>query len=192
MNSNQTPVDPYRDERPTDGAGHNTAGPQAIYPIAGAQDGRSRAALYTSIGAAALAVAGIVTALVVGLGSGGSAQANSGATPAPAHQASSQVPASNPIPAPAPAPAPAPVPAPSPNPVPPNTPPSASIRLLQQQLAQLHYYDGPITGYQNAQTIQAIQYLQRDAHLSQTGQLNPATQQALQYMLAHGNNQMAG
>lgn len=157
-------------------------------------NGRSdhgRAALYTSIGAAALAIAGIVTALVVGLGGGTSAQADNASSPAPHHQ-SSQVPANVPANNPVPTPAPAPAPAPTPDPVPPNTPPSSSIRSVQQQLAQLNYYDGPITGYSNAQYIQAIQYLQRDAHLPQTGELTSATQQALQYMLVHGNNQMAG
>ena len=42
----------------------------------------------------------------------------------------------------------------------------------------------------NNQTIVAITYLQRDAHLPQNGTTNAATQQALVTMLAHGNNQM--
>jgi hypothetical protein len=42
----------------------------------------------------------------------------------------------------------------------------------------------------NHATVQAIMYLQRDAHLPQTGQLNPATENALNSMLQNGNNQM--
>ena len=67
--------------------------------------------------------------------------------------------------------------------------PSATIKLLQEQLGQLNYYNGPVTGYHG--TVQAIMYLQRDAHLPQTGQLNTATENALNSMLANGNNQMA-
>ena len=42
------------------------------------------------------------------------------------------------------------------------------------------------------QTTQAITYLQRQAGLPQTGQMNAATQAALNNYLIHGNNQMAG
>jgi peptidoglycan hydrolase-like protein with peptidoglycan-binding domain len=70
--------------------------------------------------------------------------------------------------------------------------PSATIKLLQEQLGQLNYYNGPTTGYMNHATVQAITYLQRDAHLPQTGQLNTATENALNSMLAGGNNQMGG
>jgi hypothetical protein len=38
--------------------------------------------------------------------------------------------------------------------------------------------------------VQAITYLQHDAHLPQTGQLNTATENALNSMLVNGNNQM--
>jgi len=69
---------------------------------------------------------------------------------------------------------------------------SAQIETLQQELGQLNYYEGPVNGYLTPQTEQAISYLQRDAGLPQTGQMNSATQSALQYMLAHGNNNMAG
>ncbi|MET0694702.1 MAG: peptidoglycan-binding domain-containing protein [Propionibacteriaceae bacterium] len=68
--------------------------------------------------------------------------------------------------------------------------PSTSVELLQTQLGQLNYYNGQPTGYYNHDTVEAIRYLQRDAHLPQTGQLNSATQQALDHMLATGNNQM--
>jgi hypothetical protein len=44
----------------------------------------------------------------------------------------------------------------------------------------------------NAQTTQAIGYLQRDAHLPQTGRMDAATQAALANFLANGNNQMGG
>jgi peptidoglycan hydrolase-like protein with peptidoglycan-binding domain len=77
-------------------------------------------------------------------------------------------------------------------PINPNPPvrPSQSIKLLQEQLGQLNYYNGPVTGYMNRGTVQAISYLQRDAHLPQTGQLNSATERALNAMLDGGNNQM--
>ena len=64
--------------------------------------------------------------------------------------------------------------------------------MLQRELGQLNYYEGPITGTMNEQTVQAITYLQRDAHLPQTGTMTPATQTALQHFLATGNNQMGG
>jgi hypothetical protein len=70
--------------------------------------------------------------------------------------------------------------------------PSAAVVKLQQELGQLNYYEGPVDGIMGPQTIQAITYLQRDAHLPQTGQMNAATQAALANFLAHGNNQMAG
>jgi Putative peptidoglycan binding domain len=79
-------------------------------------------------------------------------------------------------------------PAPTPTPV----KPSATVRLLQQQLGQLNYYEGPADGIMGTQTIQAIQYLQRDAGLPQTGLMNAATEAALHNFLIHGNNQMAG
>jgi peptidoglycan hydrolase-like protein with peptidoglycan-binding domain len=62
---------------------------------------------------------------------------------------------------------------------------------LQQELGQLNYYEGSVDGIMGPQTVQAITYLQRDAHLPQTGQMNAATQAALAHFLAHGNNQMS-
>jgi Putative peptidoglycan binding domain len=70
--------------------------------------------------------------------------------------------------------------------------PSAAVQKLQQELGQLNYYEGPVDGIMGPQTIQAITYLQRDAHLPQTGQMNAATQAALANFLAHGNNHMGG
>jgi len=70
--------------------------------------------------------------------------------------------------------------------------PSETVIVLQRELGQLNYYEGPITGTMNEQTVQAITYLQRDAHLPQTGTMNAATQAALQHMLVTGNNQMGG
>ena len=70
--------------------------------------------------------------------------------------------------------------------------PSAAVLKLQQELGQLNYYEGSDDGIMGPQTIQAITYLQRDAGLPQTGQMNAATQAALANFLAHGNNQMAG
>ncbi len=79
-------------------------------------------------------------------------------------------------------------------PTPPSPPvqPSAATKTLQEQLGRLNYYEGPVDGIMGTQTVQAIQYLQRDAGLPQTGQMNAATEAALQNFLAHGNNQMAG
>jgi Putative peptidoglycan binding domain len=68
--------------------------------------------------------------------------------------------------------------------------PSAAVVKLQQELGQLNYYEGSVDGIMGPQTVQAITYLQRDAHLPQTGQMNAATQAALASFLAHGNNQM--
>jgi hypothetical protein len=70
--------------------------------------------------------------------------------------------------------------------------PSASVKKLQQELGQLNYYEGPVDGLMGPQTAAAIQDLQRQAGLPQTGTMNPATQAALDHYLVHGNNQMAG
>lgn len=70
------------------------------------------------------------------------------------------------------------------------TKPSDSIKLLQQELGRLDYYEGPINGYDTQATIQAVTYLQRDAHLQQTGHLNSATDQALINKLIAGPNTM--
>jgi len=86
-----------------------------------------------------------------------------------------------------------PPPDPASNPKPTPTPAySATVATLQKQLAQLNYYSGPINGLAGPQTTQAITYLQRDAGLPQTGQMNSATQAALNNFLIHGNNRMAG
>jgi putative peptidoglycan binding protein len=78
------------------------------------------------------------------------------------------------------------------HPVTPPVKPSAAVEKLQRELGPLNYYEGPVDGIMGPQTIQAITYLQRDAHLPQTGQMNAATEAALAIFLAHGNNQMAG
>lgn len=70
--------------------------------------------------------------------------------------------------------------------------PSQAVETLQRELGSLNYYEGADTGIMNAQTTQAITYLQRDAHLPQTGTMNAATQAALTQMLATGNNHMGG
>ena len=111
------------------------------------------------------------------------------------HSHSSRVPASNGATASTSAPASPASPANPANPSHPVTPPakpSAAVMKLQQELGQLNYYEGPDDGIMGPQTIDAITYLQRDAHLPQTGQMNAATQAALANFLAHGNNQMAG
>lgn len=70
--------------------------------------------------------------------------------------------------------------------------PSAAVKILQQELGQLNYYEGSIDGVMGSQTTQAIQYVQRDAGLPQTGQMTAATETALHNFLIHGNHQMAG
>jgi hypothetical protein len=70
--------------------------------------------------------------------------------------------------------------------------PSAAVMQLQRELGQLNYYEGPVDGITGPQTIAAIEDLQRQAGLPQTGQMNAATQAALANYLAHGNNQMGG
>ncbi|MFG1627425.1 peptidoglycan-binding protein [Kribbella sp. NPDC049227] len=137
--------------------------------------GRPKAWIIATVAASCLAVAGIATAAVIGVREPAHASA---ATPPTGASSSGQyqpgtgghglTPANNPV-----------------------VVPSAAVKSLQQQLAQLNYYDGPVTGIENTNTMYAIQYLQRDAHLPQTGQLNAATRAALNSMLVHGNNQMA-
>lgn len=68
--------------------------------------------------------------------------------------------------------------------------PSSSIKVLQQELGQLNYYEGPVDGIAGPQTTAAIKYLQRDAHLPQTGVMNQATTNAMIKMLVSGNNVM--
>ena len=104
------------------------------------------------------------------------------------HSHSSQAPATNGTPTSTSVPAQPTTPASPAHPV----QPSAAVVKLQQELGQLNYYEGPDDGIMGPQTIQAIKYLQRDAHLPQTGQMNAATEAALANFLAHGNNQMAG
>jgi peptidoglycan hydrolase-like protein with peptidoglycan-binding domain len=118
----------------------------------------------------AVAGAAIVAGLAFGLGAFGSATP-AAATPVVEHTSSAAHHAVTPV-----------------------TPakPSETIVVLQRELGQLNYYEGPITGTMNEQTVQAITYLQRDAHLPQTGTMNAATQAALQHMLVTGNNQMGG
>jgi hypothetical protein len=145
--------------------------------------------------AVACAVVGAAVTAGLVLGLGGLSATPAPSSPAAAGQTSgystgftpaggrSEVPA-----APAGAPAHHVVPAP---PAPPKPPaPSAAVSTLQRELGQLNYYEGPVTGVMNSQTTQAITYLQRDAHLPQTGTMNAATEQAMVQFLAHGNNQM--
>jgi peptidoglycan hydrolase-like protein with peptidoglycan-binding domain len=135
--------------------------------------------IVATVASSCLAVAGLAAAAVLGVR--GPAEASAAPVPAPAASGQYQPSTVTPPHAPKARPTQAPV-----------VVPSAAIKLLQQQLAQLNYYDGPITGVENVNTVQAIQYLQRDAHLPQTGRLDNATRAALNSMLVHGNNQMAG
>jgi peptidoglycan hydrolase-like protein with peptidoglycan-binding domain len=151
---------------------------------------RNSGARTVGIAVACAVVGAAVTAgLVLGLG-GLSAPSAPSATQVSGYSAGS-APVSGHTEAPA---APGGVPAhhvvPTP-PAPPKPPaPSAAVSTLQRELGQLDYYEGPVTGIMNSQTTQAITYLQRDAHLPQTGTMNAATEQALVQFLAHGNNQM--
>ncbi len=147
---------------------------------------RSTGWIVATIVAAGLAVAGIVAALLVAFGPSAHARTATIVEEYPAAQSSASgqsfIPStsghsSHPN---------------RPNPPTPPVRPSATIRLLQEQLGQLNYYNGPATGYMNHGTVQAIRYLQREAHLPQTGQLSAATENALNAMLAGGNNQMGG
>jgi peptidoglycan hydrolase-like protein with peptidoglycan-binding domain len=130
------------------------------------------------IGIVAAGVAALATALIISVsGHGGSTVVSTPNAPT-----STSVPAQPTTPA---------------QPVTPSHPvhpvqPSAAVVKLQQELGQLNYYMGPADGIMGPQTIQSITYLQRDAHLPQTGQMNAATQAALANFLAHGNNQMGG
>jgi peptidoglycan hydrolase-like protein with peptidoglycan-binding domain len=151
-------------------------------PSTTATASRPKGWIIATVVASCLAVAGIVAATVLGVR--GPVQASASTGPAPsAPTASGQYQPSTGDRGVAPAP--------KDRPTTPVAAPSAAVKLLQQQLAQLNYYNGSITGYENAQTVNAIRYLQRDAHLPQTGQLNDATRAALNSMLVHGNNQMA-
>jgi Putative peptidoglycan binding domain len=130
---------------------------------------------------ATIILGAVIAAALIVLATVGLTHNHTTATPAPAASTS------------APAPAPS-----SANPAQPSTPaspaaiPSAAVKTLQQQLGQLNYYEGPVDGLMGPQTTAAIQDLQRQAGLPQTGTMNTATQTALTNYLAHGNNQMAG
>lgn len=67
---------------------------------------------------------------------------------------------------------------------------SDTVRTLQQELADLNFYNGPITGHMGTQTIDAIKDLQAAAHLPQTGVMNSQTRAALITFLAQGDNVM--
>jgi hypothetical protein len=134
---------------------------------------------------AAIVIGTVIAAALIVLAAVGLTHTTSTSTPAPA--ASTSAPAANP--------AQPTSPAQNVNPAQPATPavtPSASVKKLQQELGQLNYYEGPVDGLMGPQTVAAIQDLQRQAGLPQTGTMNAATQKALDNYLAHGNNQMGG
>jgi peptidoglycan hydrolase-like protein with peptidoglycan-binding domain len=156
--------------------------PTSYQPEPPHHGGRSRIRVWIVVIGAAVAAAAV--ALVVTL-------SGSSSTPAPATGGSSTSTSSPAAPA---NPAQPTTPAHPTTPVSPVHPsqPSAAVKKLQQELGQLNYYEGPDNGIMTAQTVQAIKYLQRDAHLPQTGTMDAATQSALANFLAHGNNQMGG
>jgi hypothetical protein len=136
-------------------------------------DGPSRCRTWALGCGAAVAAAIVALAEVLAI-------PHSSAAPAPAPSASTSVPAGG-----------------GTTPVTPSHPvtpvqPSAAVMQLQRELGQLNYYEGPVDGLMGPQTIAAIKDLQRQANLPQTGVMDPATQKALAYYLAHGNNQMGG
>jgi Putative peptidoglycan binding domain len=62
---------------------------------------------------------------------------------------------------------------------------STSAVTLQEQLAQLRLYNGAIDGIIGPETRAAISSVQREAGLPQTGRMNAATHNALDYYLAN-------
>jgi type IV secretory pathway VirB10-like protein len=148
--------------------------------------GPSRFRIWIVAIGAAVVVAAVALALVLSHSHSGQAPATSGtptSTSAPAQPTTPSQPIS---------PAQPTTPVTPSHPVTPPVRPSAAVQKLQQELGLLNYYEGPDNGIMGPQTIDAIKYLQRDAHLPQTGQMNAATQAALANFLAHGNNQMGG
>jgi len=136
---------------------------------------RSKGLIIGGTVAGAAVIAGTIAALMVAFGSSSAhAHPAPAPTPAPAHHT---VTPDQPI-------------------TPANTPnrelPASQVATIQRELAQLNYYEGPINGQMTPQTVQAIEYLQRDAHLPQNGYYDQVTYLALQNFLANGNNQMAG
>jgi len=148
---------------------------------------RSKGLIIGGTVAGAAVIAGTIAALMVAFGSSSAhAHPAPAPTPAPAHHT---VTPDQPI-----------TPAHPSKPVHPITPantpnqelPASQVATIQRELAQLNYYEGPINGQMTPQTVQAIEYLQRDAHLPQNGYYDQVTYLALQNFLANGNNQMAG
>ena len=138
--------------------------------------GRSGSRIWIAVIGAVVAAALIALAAVLALGHSSAAPATTGPS------ASTSAPANPTTPG---------------SPVTPSHPvtpvqPSAAVMQLQRELGQLNYYEGPVDGLMGPQTVAAIQDLQRQAGLPQTGQMNAATQAALANYLAHGNNQMGG
>jgi peptidoglycan hydrolase-like protein with peptidoglycan-binding domain len=131
--------------------------------------GRRSTATVVAVSAACLAaIAGICAVVILAFGG----HTTPAATPAP--PAHNVTPAAN---------------------VAPNNPnhlPAAQVETIQRELGQLNYYEGPVNGVMTPQTVQAIEYLQRDAKLPQNGYFDQVTYLALQNMLQNGNNQMAG
>jgi peptidoglycan hydrolase-like protein with peptidoglycan-binding domain len=132
--------------------------------------GRTRA---VAIGAVGILAGAVMTAAVVLGMQGGSTTPSTTQAPVSTAPTAAHVPAAHPRTTPTPA-----------------AVPSPAIETVQRELGQLNYYEGPITGTMNSQTVAAVTYLQRDAHLPQTGVMDATTHSALVTMLAHGNNQM--
>ncbi len=147
--------------------------------------GPSRSRIWIAVIGAVAAAALVALAVVLSVGHSSAAPATTGpsaSTSAPANPANPANPGTPTTPA---------------SPVTPSHPvtpvqPSAAVMQLQRELGQLNYYQGPVDGVMGPQTTAAIQDLQRQAGLPQTGQMNAATQAALANYLAHGNNQMGG
>jgi Putative peptidoglycan binding domain len=146
---------------------------------------RSKAMIIGGSVAGVAVIAGAATALVFAFSSPASAHAHTPVTPPPAHHTVAPVSPAHPV-------APNNTPVSPAHPSNPGVPalPATQVEQLQRELGQLNYYEGPINGQMTPQTVQAIEYLQRDAQLPQNGLYNQITYLALQHFLAAGNNQM--
>jgi peptidoglycan hydrolase-like protein with peptidoglycan-binding domain len=68
--------------------------------------------------------------------------------------------------------------------------PDNAVKAVQQELAELNFYEGPINGYDTSAMVSAVKNLQREAGLPQTGHMNQPTRDALLRYLAQGDNVM--
>jgi len=121
----------------------------------------------------------LAVAAVAGATSCGSVPATSRPErPSPAVHASPATPSPSPSASPSPSPAPAPSPSPSPQTLTPGMS-GAAVTQLQLRLAALKYYPGPADGQFGSATLEAVWAFQEVQGLSPSGDVGPATWQAL-------------